>query len=95
MVLNHEKITAFALKNLEKEKNSEFYPPLERIERKLDAIIDWINWFAKENSFKGEYGGLGGINGKFNNSSFRWIYSYPDFYNDTNNKVEYNNNKVK
>lgn len=49
MVLNHEEVTAFALKNLEKEKNSEFYPPLERIERKLDAIIDWINWFAKEN----------------------------------------------
>ena len=51
MVLNHEEVTAFALKNLEKEKNSEFYPPLERIERKLDAIIYWINWFAKENSF--------------------------------------------
>ena len=65
MVLNHEEVTAFALKNLEKEKNSEFYPPLERIERKLDAIIDWINWFAKENSFKGEYTGLGRIEGKF------------------------------
>lgn len=48
MVLNHEEVTAFALKNLEKEKNSEFYPPLERIERKLDAIIDWINWNVKE-----------------------------------------------
>lgn len=51
MVLNHEEVTEFALKNLEKEKNSEFYPRLERIERKLDAIINWINWFAKENSF--------------------------------------------
>lgn len=55
MVLNHKEVTAFALKNLEKEKNSEFYPPLERIERKLDAIIDWINWFAKENRVSGDY----------------------------------------
>lgn len=64
MVLNHEEVTAFALKNLEKEKNSEFYPPLERIERKLNAIIDWINWFAKENSFVGTKAAWS-IEGKF------------------------------
>ena len=65
MVLNHEKITAFALKNLEKEKNSKFYPPLERIERKLDAIIDWINWFAKENGFSGLVANNWKIDGSF------------------------------
>ena len=65
MVLNHEEVTAFALKNLEKEKNSEFYPRLERIERKLNAIIDWINWFAKENSFVGAKDGDWSIEGKF------------------------------
>ena len=48
MVLNQKEVTAFALKNLEKEKNSEFYPPLERIERKLDAIIGWINRNVEE-----------------------------------------------
>jgi len=55
MVPNHKEFVAFAMKNLEKEKNSEFYPPLERIERKIDAIIDWINWFAKENRVSGDY----------------------------------------
>lgn len=60
MVLNHEEVTAFALKNLEKEKNSEFYPPLERIERKLDAIINWINWNVKEGMVVGT-----GIRGKY------------------------------
>ena len=59
MVLNHKEVTAFALKNLEKEKNSEFYPPLERIERKLDAIIDWINWNVKEGMVVGT-----GVSGK-------------------------------
>ena len=48
MVLNKKEVTEFAPRNLEKEKNSEFYPPLERIERKLDAIIDWINRNVKE-----------------------------------------------
>lgn len=59
MVLNHKEVTAFALKNLEKGKNSEFYPPLERIERKLNAIIDWINWNVKEGMVVGT-----GISGK-------------------------------
>lgn len=59
MVLNHKEVTAFALKNLEKDKNSEFYPPLERIERKLDAIIDWINWNVKEGMVVGT-----GVSGK-------------------------------
>ena len=31
-----------------KTNNPEFYMPLERIERKLDAIINWINWNVKE-----------------------------------------------
>ena len=44
--------------------NENFYPPLERIERKLDAIINWINWFAKENSFVGAKNGWS-IEGKF------------------------------
>ena len=59
MVLNQKEVTEFALKNLEKEKNSEFYPPLERIERKLDAIIDWINWNVKEGMVVGT-----GVSGK-------------------------------
>lgn len=59
MVLDHKKVTEFALKNLEKEKNSEFYPPLERIERKLNAIIDWINWNVKEGMVAGT-----GVSGK-------------------------------
>lgn len=48
MVLNHEEVTAFALKNIEKDKNSKFYPRLERVERKLDAIINWINLNVKK-----------------------------------------------
>ena len=59
MTPDHKKFTEFALKNLEKEKNSEFYPPLERIERKLDAIIDWINWNVKEGMVVGT-----GVSGK-------------------------------
>ena len=47
------------------ENNSEFYLPLERIERKLNAIIEWINWFAKENSFVGAKDGNWSIEGKF------------------------------
>lgn len=65
MELNHKEFDAFALKNLKKEKNSEFYPPLERIERKLDAIIDWINWFAIENSFIGTKNDNGSFEGTF------------------------------
>ena len=59
MVLNHEETLAFALKNIEKEKNSEFYPRLERVERKLDAIINWINWNVKEGMTVGT-----GVSGK-------------------------------
>ena len=59
MVLNHEEVTAFAMKNIEKEKNSKFYPRLERVERKLDAIINWINWNVKEGMVVGT-----GISGK-------------------------------
>ena len=59
MELNHKEFVAFALKNLEKEKNSEFYPRLERIERKLDAIINWINWNVKEGMIVGT-----GVSGK-------------------------------
>jgi hypothetical protein len=44
-----EYFKSFIEKKLEEENNSKFYPRLERVERKLDAIIDWINWFAKEN----------------------------------------------
>ena len=59
MVLNHEEVTAFAMKNIEKEKNSKFYPRLERIERKLDAIINWINRNVKEGMVVGT-----GVSGK-------------------------------
>ena len=59
MVLNQKEVTEFALRNLEKEKNSEFYPRLERIERKLNAIIDWINWNVKEGMVVGT-----GVSGK-------------------------------
>lgn len=47
------------------EKNSNFYPSLERIERKLNAIIEWINWFVKENSFIAAKDGNWNISGKF------------------------------
>lgn len=42
-----------------KTDNPEFYMPLERIERKLDAIINWINWNVKEGMVVGT-----GVSGK-------------------------------
>jgi len=62
-ILSLEYFKEFAERKLKEE--SEFYPRLERIERKLDATIDWINRFAKENSFYVQHDTMQYGEGKF------------------------------
>ena len=54
-----EYFKSFIEKKLEEENNSKFYPRLERVERKLDAIINWINRNVKEGMVVGT-----GVSGK-------------------------------
>jgi hypothetical protein len=39
MVLNHEEVTAFAMKNIEKEKNSKFYHGLKGLNASLTQSL--------------------------------------------------------